>query len=108
MKPLLRSAANDLDVLTGRERAIERDFGKIKRPEEHKKEVDSLIQTLQEVSQTDADFAADTHQAADESGNGRIFNQYVELHDQYVKLRNEQVVKLRKYLQMLDVDKCLS
>ncbi len=108
VKPLLRSAANDLDVLTGRERAIERDFGKIKRPEEHKKEVDSLIQTLQEVSQTDADFAADTHQATDESGNGRIFNQYVELHDQYVKLRNEQVVKLRKYLQMLDVDKCLS
>ncbi|MET7435769.1 hypothetical protein ABZT16_43790 [Streptomyces flaveolus] len=54
--------------------------------------MDSLIQALQEVSQTDADFAADTHQATDESGNGRIFNQYVELHDQYVKLRNEQVV----------------
>ncbi|MEU5712431.1 hypothetical protein [Streptomyces flaveolus] len=70
--------------------------------------MDSLIQALQEVSQADADFAADTHQATDESGNGRIFNQYVELHDQYVKLRNEQVVKLRKYLQMLDVHECLS
>ncbi|WP_432155174.1 hypothetical protein [Streptomyces tricolor] len=33
LKPLLRKAANDLDVLSGRERLITQDFEKIKRPE---------------------------------------------------------------------------
>ncbi|MFF4830324.1 hypothetical protein [Streptomyces sp. NPDC001315] len=101
VKPLLSAAANDLDVLSGRERAIERDFEKIERPKGHKKEVESLIQTMQQVSQTDADFAADTHEATSGSGNGRTYNQYVEL-------RNKQIVKLREYLQKLGVEKCLA
>ncbi|MFJ4329207.1 hypothetical protein ACIP3A_39700 [Streptomyces tricolor] len=92
VKPLLSKAANDLDVLSGRERLIAQDFDKLKRPEGRKREVENLIKAIREVSQTDADFAADTHRAIEGSGDGRTY-------DQYIELRDRQVVKVREYLQ---------